>query len=246
MRLGFLLLLVLVFPWRGAAAMQFAYGPVSGVAGGGMIFASGRVTVGDDAKLRSALGAVPAGARLVGLSLDSPGGNAEEGVLLADTVREKGLGTFVGQGAMCASACFNVFAAGSRRFASTTALIGVHGASYGGRDDVYAQAETVRLARQLAGFGVPDVILGKMITAQPNQMWWLNRDDLETMRVEFVALQATDKRATAEPAPTGSTDAAAAGSEGKLGARVESPATGFRVVAPPKGGFHVWNPRTDH
>ena len=51
-------------------------------------------------------------------------------------------------------------------FASTEALVGVHSASYGGRDTPDAQAATVRMARRLSVYGVPDAILGKLVSAQ--------------------------------------------------------------------------------
>lgn len=226
------LALMLLVPDHAARALRFAYYPALTAEGAGLLAASGPVKLGDEDRLRAALHALPAGARLAGLSLDSPGGDLEEGFRLAAAVRAGGLATVVGEGATCASACFLVFAAGSHRFASTTALVGVHSAAYGGGDTADAQVATVRMARRLAEYGVPNAILGKMVSAQPSQIWWLNRQDFESMRVDLHAPQVAalpvvlDEPHSAEP-PT------------RLSAR--SKPGGFQV-APAANGFHVWRP----
>ncbi len=233
-----ILFLLLTLP-HAAGAMRFAYRPAEATGAAGLLAASGKVELGDEERLRAALHALPAGTRLAGLSLDSPGGDLEEGMRLAAAVHDERLQTVVEEGAKCASACFIVFAAGPHRFASTAALIGVHSVSFGGADNPDAQAMTVRMARRLAEYGVPDAILGKMVTAQPSQVWWLTRSDLETMRVDANVPQAAAMaigiglNAPAEaPQPTAAI---------KPSFRVETPARGYRV-APAAGGFQVWRP----
>ena len=229
-------------------AMQFAYGPVAGEPGSSMIYASGKVVAGDNQKLLAALGALPSGAHLIALSINSPGGDAEEGVRLANTVHEKALSTAVGQGTVCASACFNVFAAGRHRFAHSTALIGVHGASVDGKDEPYAEAVTVRLPRQLSSFGVPDAILGKMITTRPDQIWWLTRADLQSMDADPELPQATAKPvAFSSPAVEGVSAAApaiaaAANPDHKLAFQVLPATRGYALLPRPAGGYQVWSP----
>ena len=207
----FVLCLLLLTPWHAALAMRFAYHPPATMGGGGLLSASGEVRLGDEERLRDALRAVPKGARLAGISLDSPGGDLEEGLRLATAVHDARLPTVVDDGAKCASACFIVFAAGSHLFASTTALVGVHSVAFRGRDNPDAQAATVRMARRLAEYGVPDAILGKMVSAQPSQIWWLNRSDLESMRVDSnvphaqavaTAVDSPDPAAAPAPAQT--------------------------------------------
>ena len=209
-----------------------------------MIYASGKIVLGDETKLRAALGALPTGTRLVGLSLNSPGGDLEEGFRLAEAVREQHLPAVVGQGATCASACFNVFAASPHRFAGSTALIGVHGASFRGNDEVFAEAMTVKSARQLADDGVPEAILGKMITTRPEQVWWLSRADLEAMHVDLNVPHIDSKPTAFDPTPLGPSSPQASAPEPaiKPGFRVEPAARGYQLAPPPSGGFRVWRP----
>jgi hypothetical protein len=59
----------------------------------------------------------------------SPGGKILEGVRLADLIRFGKIATTVPGSSQCASACFIAFAAGSNKYASYTASVGVHGVS---------------------------------------------------------------------------------------------------------------------
>ena len=235
----FALSLLLLLSPQGTFAMRFAYSPLAGVRGAGVLTASGEVRLGDDERLHTALHALPAGERVAALSLDSPGGDLEEGLRIAASVREARLPTMVGDSAKCASACVIVFAAGSHLFASTTALIGVHSASYRGSDTPDAQAATVLMARRLSEYGVPDAILGKMVTAHPSQVWWLSRSDLDSMRVDFNVPRTSAARVTLDvPQPASAPPPTPAF---KPGFKVESAARGYHVE-PPARGFHVWQP----
>lgn len=231
--------LLLVLPGQPARALRFTYHPVADAVGPASLAASGAVQPGDDDRLREALRALPPGARLAGLFLDSPGGDLLEGLRLAATVHAARLQTIVGEGAKCASACFLVFAAGSHLFASPTALVGVHSASYAGLDTPDAQAATVTMARRLSEYDVPDTILGKMVTAHPSQIWWLNRSELESMRVDMNVGQAMPAPVTSDLPPA---NAARRGLQAiKPGFRLEPAAHGFQIEAP-AAGFHVWRP----
>ncbi len=231
------LCLLLLMLTHGASAMQFAYHAAAPAGGGGLLSASGKVEMGDEERLRAALHALPAGTKLAGLTLDSPGGDLEEGMRLAAAVHEARLQTVVGEGAKCASACFIVFAAGSRRFAGAGALIGVHSVSYRGGDNPDAQAMTVRMARRLAEYDVPDAILGKMVTAQPSQIWWLTRSDLASMQVDPNVPQAASMPVAVELKP-----AVPVVEPGfRPGFRIEPAARGYQV-APAAGGYQVWRP----
>ena len=235
-----ILCLLLTIP-HAASAMRFAYRPAVAMGSGGLLSASGKIELGDEERLRAALRGLPPGTRLAGLTLDSPGGDLEEGMRLAAAVHDERLQTVVEDGAKCASACFIVFAAGPRRFASTAAMIGVHSVSYGGADNPDAQAMTVRMARRLAAYEVPDAILGKMVTAQPTQIWWLTRSDLEDMRVDpnvphaaAAAIASESVSAAKQVPPTAAI---------RHGFRVEPAAHGYQVPPPPAGGYEVWRPR---
>ena len=47
------------------------------------------------------------------IALRSPGGLAEEGYLLSDTISQLGLNTYVGYGSACVSACYTAFLGGT-------------------------------------------------------------------------------------------------------------------------------------
>jgi hypothetical protein len=228
--------LLLVAP-DAVRAMRFDYYP-AGPTGDAFIAATGIVRLGDEDRLRTALHAAPPNTRLAGLSLDSPGGDLEEGLRVGTAIHDAHLQTIVRNGAKCASACFIMFAAGSHLFADTSALVGVHSASYDGRDTPDAQVATVRMARRLSGYGVPDAILGKLVSAQPNQIWWLARSDLESMRVDTTlppmatATQITPSRIEPEapPNPPPPVPVSKPAQAVKPGFRVEPPAHGFKVL----------------
>jgi hypothetical protein len=84
-----------------------------------------------------------AGKSVENVQLNSAGGRLIEGVKLAAAVREAKISTTVGQGAVCASACFLVFAAGDPTFVSDGARIGVHkAADKDGRETMLSGAAT--------------------------------------------------------------------------------------------------------
>lgn len=117
--------------------------------------------------------------------LDSPGGVVLASRDLAMRIRRLHLTTVVPANAECASACFMLFAAGERRIASPSARIGIHSASYHGEEDRDTLAVSTLMARQCGVFGVPNAILGMMIT-QPGggEVTWLSADELRSMQVE--------------------------------------------------------------
>src|SRR5258708_27609865 len=91
---------------------------------------NGLISPGDTGRLTAAARTVFELRRTIaGVRLNSPGGDLAEGLRLAGIVRDGKMSTIVPDGAVCASACFVVFAAGSERIAGYGARVGVHGAS---------------------------------------------------------------------------------------------------------------------
>jgi hypothetical protein len=91
---------------------------------------AGEIAEGDSDTLKAIILKANDNRRLVALvRLDSPGGSILEGVKLADIIRYGKIATSVTGSAQCASACFIVFAAGSEKYASYAATVGVHGVS---------------------------------------------------------------------------------------------------------------------
>ena len=144
---------------------------------------TGEIVVGDSEKLKQIIVTSNAANKIVsGIRLNSPGGSVLEGAELADRVKFARIATVVPNGATCASACFLVFAAGGEKFVSRSARVGVHGAADQNGDETdSATAATVGMARLVKLLGVPNGIIGKMVTTPPAQILWLTEDDLLSM-----------------------------------------------------------------
>ena len=128
-----------------------------------------------------------AGKFVANVRLNSEGGNLLEGVKLADAIRFGKMSTNVGKNAICASACFLMFAAGNTKFAAFDARIGVHGASErNGDETAESSAATVSMARIAKELGVPSAIIGRMVVTPPDDMVWLTPQELQSMGATMV------------------------------------------------------------
>ncbi len=170
-----------------------------------IISVSGEIIEGDADAFRQAIQRANDSGKLVsGIRLNSPGGLLIEAVKLADLVRFAKVATSVPNGSTCASACFLVFAAGSNKYASYTAQIGVHGASgENGKETIGSGAATVTMARIVKELGVPASIIGKMVVTPPDQMLWLTPDELRSMGATMTGkpTQVAAPPATTDPGP---------------------------------------------
>jgi hypothetical protein len=155
---------------------------------------TGPIGTGDAARFRSAFHDVAeAYPRANGLvMLNSPGGSVAEARSIAAMINASGLTVAVDKGAECASACFLVFAAAKRKFASYSARIGVHSASdrLTGTETVGSMAGTTGIARTYAALGVPADIIGRMVATPAGQVAWLSDADLRSMGVQMIPLSA--------------------------------------------------------
>jgi len=144
---------------------------------------TGEIAEGDSDAFKTIIQTANNGGHLVAtVRLNSLGGSILEGVKLADIIRFGKIATSVTGASKCASACFIVFAAGSEKYVSYTASVGVHGASdQSGQETVQSGAATVSVARIVKELGVPPSIIGKMVITPPEQMVWLTPDDLRSM-----------------------------------------------------------------
>ncbi|HEY1932441.1 MAG TPA: ATP-dependent Clp protease proteolytic subunit [Acetobacteraceae bacterium] len=177
-------LLWIGMPWSQAHALQFAMiavGPTDLI-----IAVNGPIVVGDLARWRQELAAVPRGRSVIAVAVNSPGGNVAEGEHLAEAIRQAALSVVVPPNGTCASACFLLLAAAPHRFAASDAKIGVHGASENGEETTTALAATTAMARFAAAFGVPAAIVGKMVETSAGQVEWLNNADLASMNVRII------------------------------------------------------------
>jgi len=155
-----------------------------------IIAARGPIVRGDRERLLAFLDKMsrtaPTGDRLIGIALDSPGGDVVEADDLAIALKKTNLSIIVPSGSQCSSACFLIFAAASRRVIASDALIGVHSASENGDETARSLALTTAMAREAAEFGVPPAIIGKLVQTPPGRTTWLTLEDLTTMGVTVV------------------------------------------------------------
>ncbi|MBN9561362.1 MAG: hypothetical protein J0H14_11630 [Alphaproteobacteria bacterium] len=147
----------------------------------------GRIVKGDAARLTQAL----RGEKFSAVLLNSPGGSVLEARDMARAIRALRVPVVVPDRAVCASACFMLFAAGRDRVAEPGAMIGVHSASVaGGNETMDTLGVTTLMAREAAQYGVPPAITGRMVTTAPGQMAWLTRGELEQMGVRIAPTRA--------------------------------------------------------
>jgi hypothetical protein len=146
---------------------------------------SGRIDQGDSDTFVTLLQKAIAANQLIdSVQLNSTGGMVGEGAKIAAMIRTAKLSTQVGEGAICASACFLVFAAGEKRFAASGAFIGVHKASEkNGRESSQSAAATLAMAGFARELGVPSAITAKMMATPPARIQWLDSRDLKAMGV---------------------------------------------------------------
>lgn len=189
------LLTAAMFLWTGGAeAMQLSTIPLEDGPNRMVVAARGEIIPGDYDRLVAYIGQLPDTAQIAGFMLDSPGGNVMEASKIAHWFGRVGATVAVLGQSKCVSACFLIFAAGRKKLTSPTALIGVHSASEGGAETAETMAITTAMARDAATFGVPPVVLGKMVMATPGQMEWLTQRDL-------IAMGVTITQADNQPSP---------------------------------------------
>lgn len=124
--------------------------------------------------------------KVVGLSLDSPGGLIVEAVKIGELVSTAKIPVLVTQHSTCASACFLIFMSSPGKFVVHGARIGVHSASLDGRENASTSETTVKIARLAREAGVPQSVVGKMVTAEPGAMNYLSDNELKQMGATFL------------------------------------------------------------
>jgi hypothetical protein len=145
-----------------------------------IILLNGELAEGDAGRFKEIIKAsIMSGRPVSGVRLNSPGGSLFEGVRLAALIQKARIATVITSGATCASACFIAFIAGSQKFVSVTATVGVPGAADKfGRDAAGEIPPIVRVAKEL---GLLDAIVEKMLATPNDEIAWLSQDDLRAM-----------------------------------------------------------------
>lgn len=124
---------------------------------------------------------------VVVIALNSRGGEIAEADAIAQYVARSGWDVAVTTRNVCASACFLILASGRRKFVHEDAYVGIHGAANSkGQQDQGALAATTFMARSFKRLGVPENLVGRMVTTPPDKMAWLSANDLLPMKVEII------------------------------------------------------------
>ncbi len=167
--------------------MTFEEIPVRGGEGTALLL-QGRIVEGDPARLSAALRRT----RPAVLVLNSPGGSVLAARDMARVIHSLPVPVVVPNRAVCASACFLLYAAALNKVAEPGAMIGVHSASVsGGNETMDTLGVTTLMAREAALYGVPAAITGRMVTTAPGQMAWLSRQELKSMGARIGPSQTT-------------------------------------------------------
>jgi ATP-dependent protease ClpP protease subunit len=124
---------------------------------------------------------------IVGVALDSPGGNVVEASRFANYIHAVGVAAVILPGGECASACFLLFAASPVRYAARDAKIDVHSAAMpGGEETLLTMGITTEMARDAVNYGVPPEIIGRMVSTEPDDMSWLTLAEEQSMGIHFI------------------------------------------------------------
>jgi hypothetical protein len=110
--------------------------------------------------------------------LDSNGGNMVGGLLMGYSIKEHGFSTYVHKDTVCVSVCAAMWMAGYEKYYHATAAIGFHSPfSYGRNGRKVVNREAVNIVKQYyARVGVPKQAIDFLVSASPDNLFWLNAD----------------------------------------------------------------------
>jgi hypothetical protein len=162
----------------------------------GVVSLAGTIVKGDAEKLRTVIGAQRFG--LGSIVLDSPGGEVDEAIRMADLVRPLFVAVTVAPGRFCASACFFVWLAGSPRYGQSQELaqrlakkqspllggiVGLHRPFRGNIDSVANDQH--QLMRRIQGYFEQQLLsrrlIDLMMSRPSNDVYWLTSGDFEEL-----------------------------------------------------------------
>lgn len=188
----------------GAAADEKTFGPF-GVDSNhpDVITLNGEIDVNSALNFRRALQAAP-NAKLI--SLNSPGGNVQMGLLIADDIHQRKLTTYIAKQSKCLSACSFIFLAGDER--KVDGSLGVHQISSDSPDLVGAQLAISDILDMLNRFGTPMDVIQIMFRTPPNDMHVFTQEEVERYKLNRASgEQAKSPTVVDVPVLLGSTDA---------------------------------------
>lgn len=162
---------------------------------GGVLRLTGTITPGSADRVAAEIAA--RGEYVETVALDSPGGSVDEALRIAALLKAEGYTTSVAAGALCASSCPLVFAAGQSRLASRAAAIGVHqvytvaeagsapptGARAVGTAMAEAQRTTATITRYLETTGADPALWLHALETPPDRLYYFSPDELTNLRL---------------------------------------------------------------
>jgi hypothetical protein len=169
-------------------------------AGRNFIFVHGTIAPGDSVRLRQMI----ADHRVSAFYFDSNGGNAMEGMTMAEAIHGLGEMVVVPNDGTCTLACFLMFAAGRDKFVGGGATIAVHSAGdENHKENLSAGAVTFVMARAAKSYAVPEDIIGRMVSTPSSSMATLSESDLARMGAKITNAPAMALKIVrvADPAP---------------------------------------------
>ena len=156
----------------------------------------GTIVKGDTEKLRNVIRAQRSG--LASIILDSPGGDVEEAIRMADLIKPLFVIVVVAPGKFCASACFFVWLAGNPRNAQsreytqllakqkkpqTYGVVGLHRPYRANIGDV--ENDQNQLMKRIQGYLEQQMLsrrlIDLMMSRPSNDIYWLTRADFDEL-----------------------------------------------------------------
>lgn len=149
-------------------------------------------TVGPDAAARFDAELDQRGAYIETVALNSPGGTVDGALAIAAAIRDRGYATTVGAGAICASSCPLILAAGTSRTVDPAASVGVH-QIYAGASEMAeiappqamsdAQTLSARITRHLMDMDVDPALWIHALETPPDKLYYFTREELIRYRL---------------------------------------------------------------
>ncbi|WP_234624558.1 PAN domain-containing protein [Agrobacterium vitis] len=191
---------VVVAVWSGSAlGAEKRFGPFSiNDAKPDVISMDGVIDAGSALNFRRVFQAAP-NAKLI--TLNSPGGDVQMGLLIADDIHQRKFATYIPKESKCYSACSYVFLAGNER--KVDGELGVHQISSDSPDLVGAQLAISDIIEVLNRFSTPMDVMQIMFKTPPDDMHVFTQDEIERYKLNRSGSEASGTPTTINiPAPT--------------------------------------------
>jgi hypothetical protein len=161
---------------------------------GGVLQLTGTIDPGAAARVEAEIDAHGEYVRTV--ALDSPGGAVADALAIGRLIHDKGFSTSVASGAICASSCPLIFAAGRERIAGAAAAIGVHQVyaaapagtltsrlAAAGQAMSDAQTLTAEISRYLSGLGIDGEVWLRALETPPDRLTYFSSAELTRLNL---------------------------------------------------------------